>query len=341
MKAVESEIEIESRDVVMMTNDRSSGTSLPSASASASASASVPAIDNCRSTDTYLTYEEKCKWPRGFLSTSNNNSSFALVPGFQNVFPQLKQYMDDINYSKKRTSTRAIPPPELALDDLVKPKLNPSLTSTPTANYGYGQTMSTVVDSAKTTPTGRKTKRILLQEGDYLIYHPTMVTKLVPNKGINPYDHGYGLKVMFFDPSSRGFSGFDYRARRMAVAHSYVNNDERVFGQTFFLKRRGTTFLIPGAFEPKMNPILYTRAFELCNAEPESHQRKRWRWGDEDDDEDEDEDENEDEKYRPGRERWTETDREELRHNDNTPRVNNILLFYSRNIIDRHYGINE
>lgn len=220
----------------------------------------------------YINYEERHKWPRGFLSTSNDNSSFSLIPGFHNIFTKLKKYMEDTHYGSKRTTTRAIPPPELGLDGACR------------------------------------VKRILLQEGDLLVYHPAFVTKLQAN--LSPTSHAYGLKVMFFNPELRGFTGFDYSSRRMATAYSYVNNDERVFGHTFFLKRRGATFLMDGTFVPKLNPLLVPHTLAVTLATNKKT-----------------------------------VDADPLKDSLSDPildltRINSTLFYWARNIIDRHYSRN-
>jgi hypothetical protein len=219
----------------------------------------IPLYVSGKPLSNHLTFEERCKWPRGFLSTSQDNSSFSFVPGFHNVFPKLKEYMDTKKYGSKRTSTRAIPPPELKLDTVPEENEDNGL------GLGLGIGMH------------QMTKRIILQEGDLLLYHPTFVTKLEANLSRN---HAYGLKVMFFNPQKRDFGEYDYLTRTITSAHSYVNNDERVFGQPFFLKRRGTTFLLNGNFTPKINRLLYPteELRDMLNSDdgskhPEYHQQ--------------------------------------------------------------------
>ncbi len=154
---------------------------------------------------------------RGFLSI-NDGDSFATIPGFHLSFGVLRKNMMENRYTEKRTSTRAIPP----------------------AEYKLG--------------TDIYVKRILLKAGQYLIYDHRMPVQLKAQT-INTQPH-MGMNVMFFDPIQRDFTSEDHRKRMEAAMVSHVVNDERVFGHTFFIKRRGLQFLLPGKFRPILNRLI-------------------------------------------------------------------------------------
>lgn len=154
---------------------------------------------------------------KGFLSI-NEGDSFVTVPYFHTLFQTLYQNMKENKYVNKRTATRAVPPEQYGLDN------------------------------------DRFAKRILLKKGHYLVYNNKMLVQFKEQRSsVEPH---VGLNVMFFEPEKRQFTSADHTQRIMAAYTSYVVNDERVFGHTFFTKRRGTQFLLKGKFEPHLNPLL-------------------------------------------------------------------------------------
>jgi hypothetical protein len=157
-------------------------------------------------------------WPRGFLSL-NEGSSFSFIPFYHWIHETLKKNMIDNNYLLKRTVTRIIPPKV------------------------YGLETSTFV------------KNINLQPGDYVLYNP-MIPIQMKNQPKHLTAPHYGLKVMFFDPEKRNFNLLDHHQRMISCMSKFVVNDERVFGHTYFIKRRGTHSLIEGKYTPTFMSFL-------------------------------------------------------------------------------------
>lgn len=103
-------------------------------------------LEDKRLVDTFnnniMSIEEKIRYPRGFLSC-NDGDSFSIVPCVHKYFSTFIKDMEQNGYSRKRTTTRAVPPKEYQFESI----------------------------------------RIPLNKGDFIIYDPRLPKKLLTPTG--------------------------------------------------------------------------------------------------------------------------------------------------------------